>query len=94
MVAFVVVAPIVFILFIMQGFLFIYEWIAKHRLGTSLLWICVIGGLIAGLFPYFLAIAPFQAKLINQALLVFGGLGIFLGLIVFCCQWVANKLRF
>ena len=93
MVAFVVVAPIVFILFTMQGFLLIYEWIAKHRLGNSLLWIGAIGGLVAGLFPYSLAIAPFQAKLINPALLAFGGLGIFLGLIMFSCHWAANKLR-
>jgi len=31
--------------------------------GTNLLWIDVIGGLVAGLFQFFFAIAPFQALL-------------------------------
>ena len=31
--------------------------------GTNLLWIDAIGGLVADLFPYFFAIAPFQALL-------------------------------
>ena len=93
MVAFVVVAPVSVILFVFQGSVLVYEWIAKRNLGNALLWIGAAGGLVAGLIPYFLAIAPFQSSPDYQARLAFGGLGTFQGLIVFGCQWVANTSR-
>jgi H+/Cl- antiporter ClcA len=69
-----------------------FEWIAKRRLEDFLLLIGVISGLVAGLIPYRIAIAPFQSSSDYWALFAFAGLGIFLGLIAFGFQWVANKL--
>lgn len=91
LVAFVVVAPVSFILFTFQGFVLIYEWIAKRRLGNSLLWIGVAGGFVAGLIPYLIAIAPYQSNSDYRAPLAFGGLGIFLGLIAFGCHRVVSS---
>ena len=92
MVAFVVVAPISFILFILQGLVIIYEWITKHRLKNLLIWIGVVSGLVAGLIPYLIAIAPFQSSSDSWAPFAFAGLGIFLGLTAFGFHWIANKL--
>jgi len=92
MVAFVVVAPISFILLFLQALVLIYEWITKHFLGNYLLLIGVVSGLVAGLIPYLIAIAPFQSSSDYWAPFVFAGLGIFLGLTAFGFHWIANKL--
>ena len=93
LVALVVVVPVSFILFIFQGLVLLYEWIAKRRLGSSLQWIGAGGGLVAGLIPYGLAIAPYQSNSDYRMLLAFSGLGIFLGLVVFGCHRIANLLK-
>jgi hypothetical protein len=93
LVAFAVVAPVSSILFTFQGFVLIYEWAARRRLGNSLLWIGAGGGLAAGLIPYGLAIAPYQSNSDYRMLLAFSGLGIFLGLVVFGCHRIANLLK-
>lgn len=92
MVAFVVVAPISFILLFLQALVLIYEWITKHRLEKFLILIGVVSGLVAGLIPYLIAIAPFQSSSDSWAPFAFAGLGIFLGLTAFGFHWIANKL--
>lgn len=92
LVGLVVVAPISLILFVNQGMVLAYEWISSHHVGSALFRIGALGGLAAGLIPYFLAIAPYQSNSNHWGLFVFGGLGIFQGLVVFGVHWVANRL--
>lgn len=93
MVAFVVAAPVSLILFLIQGIAMAYEWIAKRLLGNKLLLIGLAGGLAAGLSLFFMLVAPFQSRFDYGELIAFGGLGIFQGLVVFGCHWIAYKLR-
>jgi hypothetical protein len=92
LVALAVVAPVSILLFILQGMVLFYEWFSRQDLVNSLIWIGLAGGLAAGLTPYFLAVAPYQTGSDSWALLAFAGLGIFIGLTVFGCHWVANKV--
>ena len=89
LVAVVVVAPISFILFTFQGIVMIYELSVKRDVTNALPWIGMLGGLVAGLTPYFIAIsiAPYRSNPYSSSLLAFSGLGIGQGLIVFGCQW-------
>jgi hypothetical protein len=93
LVAFVVVAPVSIILFVIQCIVVAYELIGKQRLGSALLWVGLAGGLVAGLSLYFVVIAPYQSRFDYWPLLALGGLGTFQGLIVFGCHWAADKLR-
>lgn len=92
MVAFVVVTPISFIVFILQGLVITYEWITKHGLKNLLILIGVVSGLVAGLIPYLIAIAPFQSRSDSWAPFAFAGLGIILGLTASGFHWIANNL--
>jgi hypothetical protein len=91
LVAFVIVAPVSFILFLFCGMGLIYEWITRRRLKKAWLWIGGAGGIVAGLIPYSLAIAPYQVTTNHQALLVFAGLGLFMGLVVSGSLWFMQK---
>ncbi len=93
LVAFAVVLPVSILLLILQGIVLFYEWISKRVLLNVLLLIGVVGGLVSGLTPYFLAVAPYQSGSEFRALLAFAGLGIFTGLTVFGCHWMANKVQ-
>jgi hypothetical protein len=93
LVAFAVVAPVSILLFILQGIVLFYEWISRRFLVNSLIWIGLAGGLAAGLTPYFLAVAPYQTGSELRVLLAFAGLGIFMGLTIFSCHWVANRVQ-
>lgn len=94
LVALAIVAPVSFILFIIQGCVIIFEWITKHRHGIFLLYLGVVGGLIAGLIPYLLVITPYQSSYNYLPVFAFSALGIIMGLIVFCFHWLANKVLF
>jgi hypothetical protein len=93
LIAFAVVAPVSILLFILQGLVLLYEWISRRVLVNSLFWIGLAGGLAAGLTPYILAVAPYQTGSEISALLAFAGLGICMGLTVFSCHWVANRVQ-
>jgi hypothetical protein len=93
LVAFAVVAPVSILLFIIQGLVLLYEWLLRRFLLKKLLLIGLVGGLAAGLTPYFLAVAPYQSESVLWALLAFAGLGIFMGLTVFGCHWTANRVQ-
>jgi len=93
LVAFAVVAPVSILLFILQGLFLFYEWLSRRVLLNKLFFIGLVGGLAAGLTPYFLVVAPYQSGSEPWALLVFAGLGIFIGLTVFGCHWVANRIQ-
>jgi hypothetical protein len=93
LVAFAVVAPVSILLFIIQGMVLFYEWLSKRVLLNKLLFIGLVGGLAAGLTPYFLAVAPYQSGSESGALFAFVGLGIFIGLTVFGCHWAVNRLQ-
>jgi hypothetical protein len=94
LVALVVAASVSFVLFIFQGMLIVYEWINRQWLGKSLLWVGVLSGLIAGLIPYALVVAPYRPTSDPVGQIAFAGLGIFQGLIVFGCHWFANRSKF
>lgn len=93
LVAFVVVAPICFMLVIFQTLILVYEGIDKRLTINQLLVIGIIGGGVAGLIPYYLVIAPYQISSKYQGFIAFAGLGIFLGMMVFSSHWALNKVK-
>jgi hypothetical protein len=92
LVGFEVVVPISAILFIIQGMALACEWISNQHVRYASFQIGAVGGLAAGLIPYFLAVAPYQSNSDHQALIAFGELGMLQGLVVFGSHWVVNRL--
>lgn len=92
MIAFFVVAPISFILLIAQLSVLVYEGSIQRRLESELLWIGLTTGIIAGLIPYIVAIAPNQSRANYGDFIAYCSLGIFMGSTVFGCHWIVNKL--
>lgn len=82
--------PIGFLLFLIQVLVVGYEIIARRALGNILLFLGAIAGLAVGSIWYFVltsSLADFWM------LLAVSGSGVFQGLLVFGCHWIAYKLK-
>ena len=91
LVAFLVVLPIIAVLFVVQAGGLLYEWIKKRNLGSTWIIIGLAGGLGAGLLFYLVLVGPYQEEILWPILIPLGVTGCLMGLAAAGSQWILSK---